>query len=72
MRVMETQIDIDTPAHIVWNIFDDLEKYPEWNKLVPELKGRTTLDEKLQVDFRPEGQKPQVFKPKLMLMQICF
>lgn len=66
MRILKTEIEIDAPAHIVWNILDDLNSYPEWNKLVPALKGRTTLDELIEVDFRPEGQAPQLFKARLI------
>jgi len=45
MRVLETDIKIDAPPQTVWSIMDDLERYPEWNAAVPELAGRTTVDE---------------------------
>ena len=45
MKTLETVIDIDASPQTVWSIMDDLERYPEWNALVPELKGRTTVGE---------------------------
>lgn len=65
MRLLETKIDIDAPAHIVWSILDDLESYPEWNEVIPRIEGRTTLDRKVAAFFTPPGQKPMTIKPKL-------
>ncbi|MEV5020437.1 SRPBCC family protein [Sphingobium sp. LMA1-1-1.1] len=43
MRILETEITIDASPHAVWSVLDDLDSYPEWNKLVPDLTGRTTV-----------------------------
>lgn len=45
MKTLQTEIFIDASPQTVWSIMDDLERYPEWNALVPELKGRTTVGE---------------------------
>lgn len=60
MLNITTEIEIDAPAHIVWNILDDLDSYGEWNQLVPKLSGRTTLGEKLKVLFAPGGKAQKI------------
>ena len=48
MKTLETQITIDASPQTVWSILDDLARYPEWNALVPELRGRTTVGETVE------------------------
>jgi S-(hydroxymethyl)glutathione synthase len=43
MKILETEIIIAASPQAVWSVLDDLEAYPIWNKLVPDLKGRTTV-----------------------------
>ena len=43
MKTLKTEVTIDALPQTVWSILDDLEKYPEWNSLLPELRGRTTV-----------------------------
>ncbi|WP_299690749.1 S-(hydroxymethyl)glutathione synthase [Hydrocarboniphaga sp.] len=43
MERVETEIEINASPQTVWSVMDDLERYPEWNPLVPEFSGRTTV-----------------------------
>ena len=43
MKTIKTTIRIDASPQTVWSIMDDLERYPEWNRLTPDLTGRTTV-----------------------------
>jgi S-(hydroxymethyl)glutathione synthase len=47
MERVETEIEIHASPQTVWSIMDDLERYPEWNPLVPEFSGRTTVGQQL-------------------------
>ncbi len=47
MPSVVTEIDIAADPQTVWSILDDLPRYPEWNPVVPRLKGRTTLNQRL-------------------------
>lgn len=48
MKTLATEITINASPQTVWSILDDLERYPEWNALVPELRGRTTVGETVE------------------------
>jgi S-(hydroxymethyl)glutathione synthase len=44
VKTLKTEITINASPQTVWSIMDNLNAYPEWNQLVPELQGRTTVD----------------------------
>lgn len=46
-KVLRTEIAIEAAPQTVWSIMDDLERYPEWNSLLPQVKGRTTVGQTL-------------------------
>ncbi len=48
METIITSIDIEAAPQTVWSVLDDFFRYPEWNPVVPEMKGRTTLGQALQ------------------------
>lgn len=45
MEITESTIDISANPQTVWSVLDDLPAYPEWNPVIPQLEGRTTLGE---------------------------
>ncbi|MGH1423862.1 MAG: SRPBCC family protein [Pseudooceanicola sp.] len=45
MPVLETEITINAAPQTVWGIMDNLDRYPEWCKLVPDLQGKTIVGE---------------------------
>ena len=55
MYILETEIIIDAAPQLVWSVLDDLEKYPEWNEIIPELKGRTTVGERVSGTLRQDN-----------------
>lgn len=48
MQTLETEITIDASLQTVWSILDDLARYPDWNALIPEVRGRTTVGQVLE------------------------
>ena len=38
--VTEDSIEIDAPAQLVWEVFSDIERWPEWTASVTSLVGR--------------------------------
>lgn len=43
MKIVRTEITIDAPPQTVWSILDDLRRYPEWNRVLARIAGRTTV-----------------------------
>ena len=43
MKSIKTSIEIGASPQTVWSIMDDLRQYPAWNRLTPDLSGRTTV-----------------------------
>jgi uncharacterized membrane protein len=40
----EDSIEIDAPPHLVWQVFSDVERWPEWTASVTSLVGRDGPD----------------------------
>lgn len=69
MRHLETSILIKAPKSVVWNILTDLNAYPEWNPLIKKSKGDVKVGNRIENEMHLSGQKPQTFKPKLLVVQ---
>lgn len=60
VRTVETVIKINADPQTVWSIMDDLERYPEWNRLTSDLVGRTTVDSVVRGTLTKGGNSPSV------------
>ena len=65
MKTLATEISIDATPQTVWSVMDDLSRYPEWNGLVPDLRGRTTAGETLLGTLVQEGTGDIPLSPTL-------
>lgn len=65
MRILETEITIAASAHQVWSVLDDLAAYPEWNKLVPDLEGRTTVGQTVRGTLVQQNTPDLPLSPEL-------
>lgn len=66
MKIVKTEIVIDAAPQTVWSILDDLERYPEWNKVLPQVSGRTTVGKHIDAVICFTGAEPQPFSPKII------
>ena len=56
MPRIETKIQIDAPADIVWSELIDMSQYSEWNPFIEYEDGETSKGEKLQLKIvQPSG-----------------
>jgi hypothetical protein len=65
MSTIHTEIAIDRPAAVVWDVLVDIDKWPEWNPFA-RARGRLAVGEKLNVEIRPPGKKPMSFRPTVV------
>ncbi len=60
---LRTEITIDAPTDVVWDVLTDLDRYDEWNPFVVESAGRVEVGERLVNRLQPPGGKAMTFKP---------
>lgn len=60
---LHTEIAIEAPDEVVWDVLVDLDRYPEWNPFVVESIGRVEVGERLVNRLQPPGGKAMTFKP---------
>lgn len=63
---LETSIEIDAPAALVWSVLLDFRTYFEWNPFVLGIHGLTIPGERLQVSIRPPRSRSMTFNPRVL------
>lgn len=66
MKNIQTEIIINADKATIWNILTDFSKYSDWNPFIVKVEGSLAIGKYLTNTISMEGQKPQVFKPKLL------
>ena len=68
MKNIRTEIIIDAPIATVWDILMNFDNYPNWNPFI-HITGNAVVGQHLENTIFLEGQKPQIFKPKVLEVQ---
>lgn len=66
MRILRTEITIAAPPQTVWSILDDLDRYGEWNRVLPRVAGRTIAGQRLDASIRFSNGVSHEFGPLLL------
>lgn len=61
-----TQIDIQAPKHIVWEILEDIQSYEQWNPYHVKVEGKLKVGEKLSLYIHKPNQSKIHIKPHVM------
>jgi hypothetical protein len=64
---LKTDIEIQAPAHRVWEILMDFEAYPDWNPFIRTIAGKPDEGERLRVVLHPPESKPSTFTPQVLV-----
>jgi len=66
MKILSTEITINTPVQKVWDIFTDFDSFSNWNPFMKYIKGEMIIGKKIQVMISPPNSNPMKFSPKLL------
>jgi hypothetical protein len=69
MKQLITEIEIEAPAEIVWEILTGLEAYPEWNPFIVSAAGQVEVAATLRNRLEPPGGKAMTFKPTVTVVE---
>lgn len=68
MKHLVTEIKIDAPANVVWEVLTDLAAYPQWNPFIVEARGEAVVGTKLENRLQPPGGRSMKFKPTVTVV----
>lgn len=63
MKSLYTEIEINAPSNLVWEILTDFEVYPEWNPFIRSFGSTPEAGRQFSVKIQPSGKKEMTFKP---------
>jgi hypothetical protein len=63
MREINTSIEINASAEIVWKVLTDFQDYPSWNPFIKSIQGESKIGSTLKVTIQPPKQKEMNFTP---------
>jgi len=63
---LRTEIEIDAPPAVVWEILIDGSKYHEWNPFITTLDGELVAGQHLNVVLSPPDGSDFRFRPRLL------
>jgi hypothetical protein len=56
---IENRLGVQAPASLVWEVLYDLERWPEWNPLDPQVSGVIRFGERLKLKLALPDQPPR-------------
>ena len=65
-RTIRSAIEIRAPIEVVWHELTDFARYPEWNPIVRELRGRPREGGRVLIRSHPLGRFPVVLRPRVL------
>ncbi|MCB0643993.1 MAG: SRPBCC domain-containing protein [Phaeodactylibacter sp.] len=68
MKQLRTEVHINAPTTVVWQILRAFEEYPSWNPFVVHIEGDLKLAGNLKTTMMLNG-KAQHFAPKVMALE---
>lgn len=63
---IETTVIIERNIDEVWEVFSNIEKYPEWSTFIESIKGELNEGEKITVFIQPPNEDGMEFTPTLL------
>ncbi len=65
-RCIETSVEINAPAAVLWGLLTDFVQMPTWNPFITAISGNPAVGERLSVTIAPPGKSAMRFAPKVL------
>lgn len=69
MKQLASEIIIDAPAAVIWEVLMDTDSYHQWNPFIQSINGSLKVGEKIAVLIQLEGKKAQLFRPRVLTLE---
>ncbi|MGZ7108608.1 MAG: SRPBCC family protein [Methanobacterium sp.] len=66
MKEIHTEIEINAPAKVVWEILMNFEEFPNWNPFMKQISGNPQEGCRIEVFLQPPNSRGMTFKPKIL------
>ncbi len=66
MKEIYTEIKINAPSQVVWNILTDFNKFPDWNPFIQKISGNLSVGSQLEIFIKPPQSSGMNFKPTVL------
>lgn len=66
MKIINSEIKIETTPSAVWSVVNNFAEYPKWNPFIISMKGDIVVDKKVEVKVKPVGGSEMTFKPTIL------
>jgi hypothetical protein len=63
---LSSEIAIDAPSELVWQVIVDFDSYPDWNPVEIEAKGQAVVGAAFEHTGKLPGRKPRTFKARII------
>ena len=63
---IEQRIGVRAPASEVWRHLGDLDAWPQWNPMYPQVSGRLQIGATLSLEEVVPGEKPERITPSIV------
>jgi hypothetical protein len=66
MKELISSIDIDAPAHVVWQVLADFAAFPRWNPFITSAEGSLRVGDRLTLRMQPVGGSAMTLRPSVI------
>jgi hypothetical protein len=66
LTLLISEIVIDAPSEVVWQVLVDFDSYPDWNPVEIEAKGEAVVGAPFEHTGKLPGREPRTFHAKII------
>jgi hypothetical protein len=63
LKEIRTQIQIDASAQKSWQVLTNFAKFPEWNPIIKQIRGKAEVGSRLEIHLHTNKGKTRVYRP---------